>query len=98
MDVRDRIRSRLADLGLSVKGASVAAGLGETTLRNYLDGMTVSLTVKTANKLAPVLKASAQWILYGETAEVVQIWERIPADRRQQAIDILETFTGEKAG
>src|SRR5688572_26325712 len=90
VEIRERIRARLDELGLSVRGASKAAGLGETTLRNYLDGMTQSLTVETANKLAPILKASAQWILYGESAEVVQIWERIPAVRRPQARAVLE--------
>ena len=94
MDIRARIRARLKELDLTPRGASLAAGLGETTLRNYLKGMTQSLTVETANKLAPALKASAQWILYGESAEVVQIWERIPADRRPQALTVLETFTG----
>lgn len=91
--IRDRIRQRIIELNLSVRGASIAAGLGETTVRNYLDEMTKSMTLATAEKLAPILKVSAQWILFGETSEVVDIWDHIPEGRRELALDVLKSFT-----
>lgn len=93
MDMRDRITDRLDKLGLSVRGASVAAGLGETTLRNYLKGMTASLTVETVERLAEVLECSVQWLMSGTDAQkVVSIFDRIPEDQRDQALRVLETF------
>ena len=96
VDIRERIEQRLAELGLSVRGASLAAGMGETTLRNYLKNMTNSLTVESVEKLAPVLKVSPRWILFGESAEVVNIWDRIPADQQRLALDILTQFAQDK--
>lgn len=98
-EIRRRIRDRLNKLGLSVNGASRSAGLGQTTLRNFLNGMNDSLTAKTINKLAPVLKVSARWLFSGgeleseEMGKVVELWSRMPLDQRQQAIKILEALT-----
>lgn len=96
MDIRERIRQRIEALGLSVRGASLAAGLGETTLRNYLDGMTESMTTRSVEKLAPVLETTSEWILGGEaprqSAQVIDIWDRVPLDRREQVLQILQTF------
>lgn len=93
MDIKDRIRSRLKSLGISVRGASLSAGLGETTLRNYLKGMTNSMTVESLEKLAATLEMSPAALIYGDTAEVVNIWDRIPEERRPLARDVLESFT-----
>lgn len=101
MDFQDAIRKRIAgrseEMGLPRTGKIYTeAGLGSTTIRNFIDRMTRSLTVDTAEKLAPVLKVSAQWILYGETAEIVALWERVPVDRRPMAKDILERIADEE--
>jgi hypothetical protein len=32
-------------------------------------------------------------LIYGDTAEVVNIWDRIPEERRPLARDVLESFT-----
>jgi transcriptional regulator with XRE-family HTH domain len=94
MDMRDRINERLEKTGLSVRGASIAAGLGETTLRNYLKGMTASLTVESAERLAAVLDCSATWLMTGtEPQKVVSIFDRIPEADRAQALRVLESFT-----
>lgn len=90
--IRARIQARLDDLSLGAKTASITAGLGETTLRNFMKGMTKSLTVESVEKLAPSLKVSVRWLLFGESAEVVNIWDRIPVDRREQALEVLRTF------
>lgn len=93
MDMRDRITERLDKMGLSVRGTSIAAGLGETTLRNYLKGMTASLTVESAERLAAVLECSATWLMTGtEPQKVVSIFDRIPEADRAQALRVLETF------
>lgn len=95
-EIRERIQDRIDGLGLSVRGASISAGMGETTLRNYLKGMTESLTVESVNKLAPVLKVSSQWLLTGVSAEVVDLWERIPIGQRDLARDLLERLAERK--
>ena len=92
MDMRQRIAERLENLGKSTRGASIDAGLGETTLRNYLKGMTQSMTVDNVEKLASVLEVSPRWLMFGEDTEVVNIWDRIPLEQREQAKDILKTF------
>jgi transcriptional regulator with XRE-family HTH domain len=92
-EIRARISARLAELSLDVKPASVKAGLGETTLRNYLKGMTNSLTFKTVEKLAGALDVTPRWILFGEDSpEIVDIMDRIPGDRRDHALNVLRTF------
>lgn len=90
--IRRRIRDRIDELDLKVRGVSIAAGLGETTLRNYLKGMTASVTLDTLARLAKELKVSDRWLLYGENAEVSSIFDAIPAERRDHALDILKTF------
>lgn len=90
--IRDRIAKFLKEKGLGVKPASVAAGLGETTLRNFLKGMTASLTVESVAKLADSLGVSSRWILYGDTAKVADLVERIDAKLMPQAIAVLEAF------
>lgn len=96
-EIRQRIREKLEEHSLSVRGAALAASLGETTLRNFLDGMTQSLTVETVTKLAPVLKASVQWILVGETAEIQDLWDHVPIDQRPLARRVLEPFATRKS-
>lgn len=90
--IRERIQAQLDKLGLGVKPASELAGLGETTLRNFMKGMTRSLTVESVGKLAPALGVSSRWILFGETAEIINTWEKIPPERREHALDVLRTF------
>ena len=97
MDMRERIEQRLGALGKSVRGASLEAGLGETTLRNYLKGMTNSMTVDNVEKLAPVLDASVRWLMFGDEAEIINLWERIPIRDRDLARDMLETIISRKA-
>lgn len=97
-EIRARIRRRLADLGLATRGASLAADLGETTLRNFLKGMTVSLTTDTLAKLAPVLKTSQQWLLLGSSTEILDLVESLGGERKQMAIDVLQALAKTHGG
>lgn len=96
VDIRERIIALIeADSALSVRGVSLAAGLGETTLRNFLKGMTRSMTLESIEKIADILGVTARYLAYGDDKPVVYIWDRIPDQRRQQALQVLETFTDE---
>lgn len=96
MDMRERIIALIeADPTLSVRGVSIAAGLGETTLRNFLKGMTRSMTLESIEKIADILGVSSRYIAYGDNEPVTYIWDRIPSARRQQALQVLETFVDE---
>lgn len=99
MDIRTRIQELIdADPALTVRGVSLKAGLGETTLRNFLKGMTLSMTVDNVEKVAAVLGKTSRYLLYGEEGEVSYIWDRIPERRRQQALKVLETFAQTGSG
>ena len=65
-DIRDRLKGRMADLGLAPTGSWLKDyGIGQTTVRNFLDGMTRSLTIETVAKLSEPLKTSERWLLFG---------------------------------
>jgi hypothetical protein len=94
MGIRDRIRQKIEEHDLTVQGASLAAGLGQTTLRDYLDDPDRDIRVKTLEKLAPVLKTSTKWLHTGEDgadpelAELHDIWDYIPRGRRKSLVDV----------
>lgn len=91
--VTERIEERLEALGLSMKAASAAAGLGETAVRDLLRRKNHSPRLSTLKKLAPVLKTSVEWLMTGagedsgNTAEIVDIWSRIPDAAKQEVLD-----------
>jgi len=65
--IRDRIRARYAAKELSATGVwHKEHGLGQTTVRNFLDGLTQSLTLDTIAKLEEPLGVDAHWIIFGE--------------------------------
>lgn len=65
-DMRRRIKARMNDLGLSLTGKWLKDyGIGQTTIRNFLDGMNVSTTVETISKLAGPLKTTERWLIFG---------------------------------
>lgn len=67
-NIRDRIRTRLEALDLSVQTASKKAELGQTTLRDFLVGRAASITLRTLTKLAPILECSPEWLHTGREA------------------------------
>lgn len=81
--IRARLRQRFDHLGLSVTGVWLKRdhGIGQTTIRNFLDGDTKSLTVDTVSRLAEPLKTSEDWILFGNRDQ------SLSGDVVQQMID-----------
>lgn len=64
--IRERLAAMLDQKGLKVTGKKLQqAGVGQTTIRNYLDGTTRSLTVETLSKLEGV-GIDVIALLYGE--------------------------------
>lgn len=94
MDIRDRIRACLDEQGLSIQGASLKAGLGQTTLRDFLNDEDRSITVRTLEKLAPVLGKTVKWIQTGEddddpeVAELINIFRHMPKQKRKTVMDV----------
>lgn len=107
--IQDRIRLRLTELGLSRTAASLKAGLGQTAVRDILNRDGHSPKAETIEKLAKALEVSPEWLLTGHgdpteiTADIIQLWERIPSKHRPSARQMLEglaepvapKFTGE---
>lgn len=61
----------MAELGLPLTGTWLKDhGVGQTTVRNFLAGMSQSLTVETVAKLAEPLKTTERWIIFGGDAPV----------------------------
>ena len=97
MDVKRRINTIIdAREDLSVRNVALKAGLSDSALHKFLTNDDQSMTIANLEKVAFVLGTTAQALLGGNeprpTAEVVNIWDRIPAARRQHAISILKTF------
>jgi len=56
----------MSDLGLPLTGKWLKQhGIGQTTIRNFLDGMNSSTTVETISKLAEPLKTTERWLIFG---------------------------------
>ncbi|WP_395393112.1 hypothetical protein WBP07_18095 [Novosphingobium sp. BL-8A] len=94
-DIRARLRARFSDLDLSLTGKWLKDhGIGQTTVRNFLDGMSQSLTVETLNKLAGPLKTSERWLLFGNdnalTDDVLRGMAEIAAEEIQAGMRIEE--------
>ena len=91
--IQTRIKQRLEELGLSMKGASQEAGLGETAIRDLMRPGHSPRT-STIEALAPVLQTSVEWLMTGrgpeaqdpEVAEIVDIWSRIPDRDAKKAL------------
>lgn len=62
----------MTDLGLSLTGKWLKEhGIGQTTIRNFLDGMNSSTTVETLSKLAVPLKTTERWLIFGGNATAI---------------------------
>lgn len=85
-DIRARISERLEIMGLTIQGASLKAGLSQTTLRDFMVGRAQSATLRTLSKLAPVLGVPVEWLHTG----------RYPDRREEQpeAAEFLDILSG----
>lgn len=97
MDVRDRIRKVLKEDGRSEREVSLAAKLSDSMLNKFLTGQTRSITVDNLEKVAKALKVSFRYLMFGDPDDdkIAYLADRIPKDRKAQAIKVLETFVDE---
>ena len=73
--IRTRIVERLSELDLSMRKASLDAGLGETAVRDLLRNPDQTPSMKTVIKLARALETTVDWLIHGE--------ERVQFDREK---------------
>lgn len=66
-EIRLRIEKALGDQKLPLTGKWLKDyGVGQTTLRNFLDRATQSLTLETVAKIAKPLNIDAKWLIFGD--------------------------------
>lgn len=94
MDTRQRLRKLIERSDtLTFVNVSVRAGLSDSAVHKYCTGRTQSMTTDNLQKVAIAAGVSLRWLLFGEeNPQVVTLFERIPANRRQQAMDYLESI------
>lgn len=94
MEVRGRIQQIIDSReDLSVRNVSLSAGMSDSALHKFLTNSTQSMSAQNLEKIAKALGVSFRYLMFGEEAEIVEIWDRIPESRRPHARDVLETFT-----
>jgi hypothetical protein len=87
-DIRQRIKARFSEMALPPTGKWLKeSGIGQTTIRNFLDGSSSSLTVETVSKLAEPLKTTEQWILFGNKPGVS---EDVLREMAEQAVSEIQ--------
>jgi transcriptional regulator with XRE-family HTH domain len=98
MDARARIKSIMAEKGLSARKVSLDAGLSDSMVHKYLTGQTDSITVDNLEKIAKALGVSFRHLMFGdpESDKVAYIWDRISERDRQRALRVLEGFVEEE--
>lgn len=103
MSLKDRITERLGVLNLSMRKASIDAGLGESAIRDLIRNEAQSPRIDTLKKLAPVLQTTTDWLMHGHGAkfdnvhdieenQVLLVWSKIPRHERIGAMQMLKGF------
>jgi transcriptional regulator with XRE-family HTH domain len=94
MDTRQRLRKLIEQSDtLTFVNVSIRAGLSDSAVHKYCTGRTQSMTTDNLQKVAVAAGVSFRWLLFGdEDTSVMHLFERIPADRRAQAISLLESM------
>jgi len=95
MDLRVRIQAIIdQNPGLTYRKVSLDAGLSDSMLHKFMTGQTKSITVENLEAIARALGVSLRHLMFGhpDDDKVAFIWDHIPERRRQQALQILETF------
>ena len=98
MDIRERIRQVIdQNPEMTVRSASLAAGLSDSALHKFLTGATESLTLKSVDKLADALGVDARWLAYGEgdpepASDIGDLWAKLTEDDRKTARRVIEGF------
>jgi transcriptional regulator with XRE-family HTH domain len=103
--IRDRIRERMEGLGLSMREVSLAAGLSDSYVRDYLAGRATLMKAENLLKLAPVLQTTPEWLLSGvgepggadpETAEIISLLPRLSERARASVRELARELAGKR--
>ncbi len=62
----ERLKGLIEDAGMSVSGASKAAGVDRATLRKLLDGTNQQPSIKTLDGLSSLFNVSRDWLMTGD--------------------------------
>jgi DNA-binding XRE family transcriptional regulator len=96
----DRLRHAREQAGYeTAKAAAESMGASVSTYISHENG-TRGFPAKRAIQYARKFKVTEEWLLYGkgnnptgEKADVIDMWSRIPANRRQEAMAILKLLS-----
>ncbi|ACT58948.1 helix-turn-helix domain-containing protein [Hirschia baltica] len=106
MDMRDRIRQRLKELGKTQAAASIEAGLGPIYLPDLFKKTTTPSSDRLV-KLAPVLQTSVEWLVTGEGDksvlrqeksffDLVDLWRSLSTVEQAALLKHIEIWSGLK--
>lgn len=107
-DPAERLRIARLRAGYETgKDAAIALGVKVSTYLGHENGSR-GITAKKAEHYARRFKVPEQWLLYGvgpgpgsetngETAEVINLIERLPPLKRAEALEILRILSGKPA-
>lgn len=94
------IQARIAAGFRSARAAAIRHGWPPSTYASHENGQTPDIPLETAAKYARAFKVSAVWLREKGTAEaemkpglrqkIVKLFDAIPADKKDHAIDYLE--------
>lgn len=88
--IADRVQSRLKKLDLSMRKASLDAGLSDAFIRNIVAGKSTSPRGINLSKLARALNTTESWLLHGEGPE--DIGDQKPGDMSTEDADFLDLW------
>lgn len=103
-EIRERITERLGAVDLTIQGASLKAGLGQTTLRDFMVGRSQSITLGTLSKLADALQTTVEYLHSGtgtpaadpEEAELHILVQKLDRSSRKIVLDVARGLIGKK--
>lgn len=97
MDLRARITEEMAKhAGMTVRSLSIQAGLSDSALHKFMTGRTKSLTTDNLEKIAEALGITARQLWWGNAdGKVAYIWDHIPDERKDLALEVLQRFAEE---
>lgn len=101
--LKQRIRQQLVAHDLSERGASLAAGLSDSYVRNILCGKSQNPTSEKLQKLAAVLHCDYKWLATGagspataiedpDEEELILSFRSLPESQRKQALAVFRAL------
>jgi len=100
-DISERIRSARISAGFaSAAEAARRLGMEAHAYRHYESGSRVPPTSRLPD-IAKLFKVSLEWLITGkgnrETAEVIDLWDRMPQSNRKAALSMLRSLSDKEA-